>query len=315
MAETYYESSLTGEQIEQVLENPVLTTAQSLTDLQKATARNNIGVVNGIYFGVCSSTTSSLFKEVTIPGIMSYTNGLSVRILFQNSGGSIAYLNINNIGAELIMGSNLWDAGDVVDFVFSTSDRYWHMVNNIKASEQRYGFVKFATNSVSTNANTAVPSSVLRQFDSGVVTGLQVYSSTGSYDIGDRVRYGDNIYECSTAIATPESWDSSHWTQLKPMLGLLSVYRESITLSTSWSGLNPYTQSVTLSSGASITGNTKVDIQPDATVIAQMVEDGTQALYIENNNGTLTAYAIGGRPTASLTVQITYYETTQGSST
>lgn len=128
MSETYYESSLTGEQIEQVLENSVLTTAQSLTDLQKATARSNIGAINGVYYGYCSTAAATFFKEVTIPGIMSYVDGLSVRIMFQYASSSIVYLNINNIGAEMVSGSNSWNSGDVVDFVFSTRDGCWHMV-------------------------------------------------------------------------------------------------------------------------------------------------------------------------------------------
>lgn len=75
-----------------------------------------------------------------------------------------------------------------------------------------------------------------------------------------------------------------------------------------WSGNGPYTQTVTIS-GATITSNTKVDLQPDATAIAQLIADGVTALYISNTSGTLTAYAIGAATTADLTVQCSYYET------
>lgn len=76
----------------------------------------------------------------------------------------------------------------------------------------------------------------------------------------------------------------------------------------SWIGSNPYTQTVTIT-GATVTAKTKVDIQPDATAIAQLINDGVTALYIENNNGTLTVYAVGAATTANITVQISYYET------
>ena len=83
----------------------------------------------------------------------------------------------------------------------------------------------------------------------------------------------------------------------------------SITLSTSWTGsASPYTQSVTIT-GATITAKTKVDVQFDSTAVAQMVSDGTNAIYISNSSGTLTAYAVGTKPTASLTLQVAYYET------
>lgn len=87
------------------------------------------------------------------------------------------------------------------------------------------------------------------------------------------------------------------------------VEKKSITLSTSWSGTDPYTQTVTVS-GYTITANSKVDLQPDAATVNQLITDGVKALYIENNNGTLTAYAIGAAPTAAMTIQCTIAEVT-----
>ena len=82
--------------------------------------------------------------------------------------------------------------------------------------------------------------------------------------------------------------------------------KATVTLSTGWTGTaSPYTQRVTISG---ITANSKVDLQPDATAIAQMAEDGTVALYIANNNGTLTAKAVGEKPTVALTIQATITE-------
>lgn len=63
-----------------------------------------------------------------------------------------------------------------------------------------------------------------------------------------------------------------------------------------------FTQTVTLS--ATVTSTTKVDVQPNATTLAQMATDGTSSLFIENNNGSLTAYAVGSKPTQPLTIQV-----------
>jgi len=75
-----------------------------------------------------------------------------------------------------------------------------------------------------------------------------------------------------------------------------------------WSGSNPYTQTITIT-GATITSNTKVDLQMDATAMAQLISDGVTAMFISNTSGTLTLYAIGAATTADITIQVTYYET------
>jgi len=86
-----------------------------------------------------------------------------------------------------------------------------------------------------------------------------------------------------------------------------SVRMGTINLGTSWGGNDPYTQSVTVT-GTTITANSKVDLQPDSSVMEQLTTDGVTALWIENNNGVLTAYAIGGSPSVAMTVQCTVTE-------
>lgn len=81
----------------------------------------------------------------------------------------------------------------------------------------------------------------------------------------------------------------------------------SITLSATWSGSGPYTQTVTVS-GATVTANSKVDLQPNADQIMQLIDDGVQSLYIANNSGTLTAYAIGAPASIAMSLQCTVTE-------
>lgn len=84
------------------------------------------------------------------------------------------------------------------------------------------------------------------------------------------------------------------------------IKKKTVTLSTNWSGSSsPYTQTVTISG---TTSNSKIDLQPDAVVIQQMIDDGVVAMNVVNDNGVLTAYAIGEKPTASLTIQATITE-------
>lgn len=81
----------------------------------------------------------------------------------------------------------------------------------------------------------------------------------------------------------------------------------SVTLTTAWTdaGDDVFTQEVTVSGG---TANSKVDLQPSAAQLKALMADGVSALYVENDGGTFTVYAIGAAPTAEMTVQITRTE-------
>ena len=83
----------------------------------------------------------------------------------------------------------------------------------------------------------------------------------------------------------------------------LPVQLSDITLNTSWTTVTAdqhYTKSVTISGG---TAKSKIDLCATYATILQMDDDGTLAVYIENNSGTFTAHAVGAKPTASLTFQ------------
>ena len=81
-------------------------------------------------------------------------------------------------------------------------------------------------------------------------------------------------------------------------------YKFSLNLPTaSWTGSDPYTQTVTIPNS---TANTKVDIQLSEELYDQLVADSVGYLAIKNVDGTLTAVAKGGKPSVKLTVQVTY---------
>ena len=72
-----------------------------------------------------------------------------------------------------------------------------------------------------------------------------------------------------------------------------------------WSGDDPFTQSISV---AGITAKSKVDIQPDAVVLKAMMDDGVNAMYVANDSGVLTVYALGSAPKTDMTVQVTVTE-------
>lgn len=75
-----------------------------------------------------------------------------------------------------------------------------------------------------------------------------------------------------------------------------------INLSATWQGSSPKYQTVTVT-GTSVTANSHVEIQPSPAQITALLSAGTRALTVENNGGTLTAYAIGAAPGTAMTLQ------------
>lgn len=73
----------------------------------------------------------------------------------------------------------------------------------------------------------------------------------------------------------------------------------------SWTGSGPYTQTVSISG---VTSNSKIDLQADYQTMSTVVEGGF-SVTMKNSNGTVTAYAVGAKPTVNLTLQAVVTET------
>ena len=79
-----------------------------------------------------------------------------------------------------------------------------------------------------------------------------------------------------------------------------------IILSTNWQGQSPnFSQVITI---AQTNEKTKVDLVCNDDTYAALAADGVEMLYVTNNNGVLTAHAIGNKPTTELKVQATILE-------
>lgn len=114
---------------------------------------------------------------------------------------------------------------------------------------------------------------------------------------------------CGTPITTGKDTIYFPGENISIVNNKISAVLYSITttlMASNWLGTaSPYTQRVTVTGGKA---TSQVNVQGDATAIQQMLDDGTNAIYIANNNGTFTAYAVGGKPTANLSIQMTVYD-------
>ena len=127
-----------------------------------------------------------------------------------------------------------------------------------------------------------------------------VVPQAGDYD---KVMVGLGNVDNTSDLAKPIS--TATQTALNAKQG--SIIKGSVTLTVAgWvADGDDWKQPVTIAGGEA---GKQVDLEADKTAIKQMLEDGTSALYIANNNGTFTAHAVGEKPTAALTLQTTMYD-------
>lgn len=127
-----------------------------------------------------------------------------------------------------------------------------------------------------------------------------VVPKAGDYDKG---MVGLGNVDNTSDLAKPIS--AATQTALNAKQG--SIIKGSVTLTVAgWAADgDDWKQPVTITGGAA---GKQVDLEADKTAIKQMLEDGTNALYIANENGTFTAHAVGEKPTVALTLQTTMYD-------
>lgn len=171
---------------------------------------------NGTYYGVCSTAANVAEKVVTIDGITELTDGLSVRIYFENNNTqAFATLKINDLSAVPLYRSgttrvnNDWSAGTVVDFVYDSGK--FVMVDGSIASTSAYGKTILSNSTTNQSTSSALVPGALYTFANGTVA---PYYTVKAYAVGDIVRNENKLYRCTTAIPSGESWNASHWTQI-----------------------------------------------------------------------------------------------------
>jgi len=126
------------------------------------------------------------------------------------------------------------------------------------------------------------------------------HQESGVWVLNEIPNYIEQLYGCQTAVASSGDIYANHGT------GTAKVTSVTLTAA-NWTGSDPYTQTVSVSGG---TANSKVDLQPTAAQLAQLISDGVVSLLIENNSGTFTAYALGAATSTDMTIQATVTEVT-----
>lgn len=195
----------------------------SITDLS-----GNTHPLMGVLYGQSETAAATQAKVVSIPGVTSLYEGLSIRVRFvyaQTYNGAPT-LNVNSLGAKTIRRSSAsnatryeWVANEILDLVYDGT--YWVIIDGGLATTTYYGVVKLYNGFTTTSTAYALVPAALNTFAENIVTGLPVYSTSETYAVGDRVRYSTAMYECTTAITTAEAWTAAHWKVLPSLLEMI----------------------------------------------------------------------------------------------
>lgn len=194
-----------------------------------------------IYYGVSSSSASTQNKTVTVDNGFTLHDGAMVRVLFANNQtySGAPTLNVNSTGAKTVQYKsgtnamkNMWQAGQVVDFVYRSSSDVWIMLMGALATTSYFGITKLASSNTSTSTSTALTPYSMNSAMNNIITGYPVYSSSSTYAVGDRVRNDWYVYECTTAITTAETWNADHWTAVAPLQTQIDSKQDALTAGT-----------------------------------------------------------------------------------
>ncbi|MDO4990846.1 MAG: hypothetical protein Q4E45_10120, partial [Eubacteriales bacterium] len=270
----------------------------------------------GLFYGVCSTADTMQIKSVSVSGITSLETGLCVRVLFQNrqNYNGVPKLNVNSLGAKDIKrlaGTNAaryeWQAGEVLDLVFDGT--CWVIVDGGLATTTYYGLTRLVTSASSASGAYALTPSSLNSFWLNLISNYPVYSASSAYAVGDRVRYGYNVWECRTAITAAEAWTEAHWTKLPALLDLIearipAVYTGTLTAA-GWSGsAAPYSCTLTVN-GILASDKPVVDVVMSGTYASDMSrKEAWAAVYRAVTSANTVTFYAEEKPGVDLPVQI-----------
>jgi len=242
------------------------------------------------WYGTCDTGNAVQEKVVTCSGF-TLSEGVTIRVKFTygNSYMGQAQLNVNGTGAIVISNVSVsgtpsvsnsryfWQSGEIVSFTYDGT--YWIMDDGAAATESYYGITKLS-NSVSSSSSVALTPYALYTFTNESV--CHNYSSSSTYNVGDRVHYQYYLYECNTPISSAEVWDASHWTQIAPLQEQVDAKQDRLV-----SGTNIKTINNTSILGS---GNLVVDGLPTQAGNSGkfLTTDGTNASWAEAGSSTIT---------------------------
>ena len=123
--------------------------------------------------------------------------------------------------------------------------------------------------------------------------------SSGNWARGDHVHPSDTSRVPTTRTINGKALSADVSLSARDVGAQKPIVYDNIVFPLSWSGSGPYTEIVT-TQYVEVEDEALVSLMPTAAQLSQLMADGVTALIVENNMGTLTAYALGAAPTTSM---------------
>lgn len=204
----------TAIEIGDALVEDVNITEVTITD-ELSDIRNDNGNAR-IFSCVCDTAGGYAIKRVDCEECDELREGdiFIIEFLAAQTYNGAATLQINDFGAKNIRrihGTNIsryeWSAGETLTFRYNGT--HFIISNAGLATTTYYGRTKLYTGAASTSTALALTPASLNSFANG--TACPYYSASKTYEVGDKVRYGNYIYQCVNAIPTAQSWTAANW--------------------------------------------------------------------------------------------------------
>jgi len=202
-------------------------------DLSRATSESLSEATNAlphaahVFYGTCATAAATQAKVVVCPEFTA-AHKVAGTLLYVTFDKAQTYngaptMNVNGTGAVNIkrVGTTNaaryeWVAGETLCFIYDGT--YWSLIDGGIATTTYYGVTKLADSATSASTALALVPNALYKTINNMIEPYAVYSATASYDVGDRVRYSFQAWECTTAIGEGgETWDADHWTPIAPL--------------------------------------------------------------------------------------------------
>ena len=228
--------------------NSVVVTDEN-GDITEGALGNNVFIANGklqcdSYYGTCATAASTQIEVVDCPDFVLRT-GASLTVKFTNSQtyNGQPKLNVNNTGAIGVCryGTTAaprytWYAGEIMNFVYDGTN--WIMPDMYPATTSYLGPTTLLNSGTSTSTAYALVPASLNAVEQNIITGVAIYSTSTSYNVGDYCRYGGAtpfLYKCNTPIVADSSnthaWNAAEWDVQPDLLSMILAIQSQPTTS------------------------------------------------------------------------------------